>query len=118
MESGDLWDEIFERNPQGMHPLRAKHIMAQLVSPILNSLLISAYEVLQVLFGLNEMHKVGLLHHDIKPHNVLLDSNGRMFFVDFVVSHIFENTPPEYDSLIPEERTCDMTGGMCGTVGY
>ena len=37
----------------------------------------------QVASGLDAMHAVGLVHRDIKPHNIMLDDDGTAYIADF-----------------------------------
>lgn len=41
----------------------------------------------QVLAGLSAIHAVGIIHRDIKPHNVLVDAEGTARLTDFGVAH-------------------------------
>lgn len=41
----------------------------------------------QVLAGLSAIHAVGIIHRDIKPHNVLVDAEGIARVTDFGVAH-------------------------------
>ncbi len=38
---------------------------------------------IEVSAGLDEMHTKGLIHRDIKPHNIMLDTDGRAYIADF-----------------------------------
>ncbi|MGW3087737.1 serine/threonine-protein kinase [Streptomyces sp. NPDC001108] len=41
---------------------------------------------LQVLRGLAAVHEAGVLHRDVKPHNILFRSDGRALLMDFGIS--------------------------------
>jgi len=40
----------------------------------------------EVIYGVDDMHKNGIIHHDLKPDNLLLDSKGHVKFIDFGLS--------------------------------
>lgn len=44
----------------------------------------------QLVSGLRYLHRKKVVHHDIKPDNILLGINNRVFLTDFGVSEIFE----------------------------
>ena len=47
----------------------------------------------QTLFGVNEMHKLGVLHNDLKPDNLYLLFDGTIRIVDFgAATHISQKT--------------------------
>lgn len=48
---------------------------------------------LQVLRGLEAVHEAGVLHRDVKPHNILFRPNGRALLMDFGIA-IFEGAAP------------------------
>src|SRR4029453_6695949 len=54
---------------------------------------------LQVLGGLRAAHAVGVLHRDVKPHNVLLATDGRVVLTDFGLA-TFEGADPETGPLM------------------
>jgi serine/threonine protein kinase/tetratricopeptide (TPR) repeat protein len=61
---------------------------------------------LQICEGLNVAHERGVIHRDMKPSNIILDSNGRAKIVDFGLA-----------SVAGSERIT-RTGSTMGTVGY
>jgi serine/threonine protein kinase len=48
-----------------------------------------------VIAGLMYLHSHNIVHGDIKPENLLIDSNGRTKFCDFSVSRSFEDDNDE-----------------------
>jgi serine/threonine-protein kinase 11 len=47
--------------------------------------------VKQVALGLRYVHRIGYVHQDIKPSNILLDSTGRAIISDFGIGHTFQS---------------------------
>ena len=45
----------------------------------------------QTILGLNYLHRIGIIHKDIKPNNILLDKNNNCKIIDFNFSSILEN---------------------------
>lgn len=65
-----------------------------------------AVEIAQaVLLALAEAHRLGILHRDVKPANVLFDDAGVARLADFGVAHL-------------GDRSATATAGVIGTVRY
>ncbi len=62
--------------------------------------------ILQLLQGLRVIHRIGMVHLDIKPGNVMVDNEGRVILIDFGASKIIE----------PDART--LSAVMLNTPGY
>lgn len=60
----------------------------------------------KVLLGLHHAHEHGVIHRDIKPHNILLEGDGNPVVADFGIAHIEDG----------EQRT--RTGAAMGTLAY
>jgi serine/threonine protein kinase/Flp pilus assembly protein TadD len=72
----------------------------------------------QVAEGLNEAHQAGVLHRDVKPGNIMLDSKGRVKILDFGLAMFAgkERTQGEAaETFITRTATQWSTGG---TVPY
>ncbi len=64
------------------------------------------YFAAQILKGLEHMHKCKMLHLDIKPGNILVDSNLNAKLTDFSVSCSYAQFNPEDEAKIPFVGTC------------
>ncbi|MEP4076908.1 serine/threonine protein kinase [Haloferula sp.] len=78
--------------------------------------------MIQVVEGLNAAHQAGLIHRDIKPGNILLDSQGKAKIVDFGLALITQGgtaraeeiwatpyyVPPETIEGLPEDFRSDV----------
>ncbi len=65
-----------------------------------------AVEIAQaVLLALAEAHRLGILHRDVKPANVLFDDAGVARLADFGVAHL-------------GDRSATATAGVIGTIRY
>ncbi len=60
----------------------------------------------QICSGLAHAHEKGIVHRDIKPHNILLASNGNYKIVDFGISKYMDSTQ------------LTLTGIVMGSVHY
>ncbi len=62
--------------------------------------------IAEVADGLECAHRQGVIHRDIKPHNLLLDSSGRLHLTDFGLARLVD------------EPHLTVTGEIMGTPAY
>lgn len=62
--------------------------------------------IVQVCEGLQAAHEAGVIHRDIKPTNIILDSHGRVRIVDFGLASV------------KGSAHLTKTGSTMGTIGY
>ncbi len=65
-------------------------------------------KILDVIEGLQEAHKLGVIHRDVKPSNCFLDEDGRVKVGDFGLSK----------SLLGSDAELTRTGAFLGTPHY
>ncbi|CAO3625907.1 unnamed protein product [Cunninghamella blakesleeana] len=63
----------------------------------------------EILLGLQELHRLGILYRDLKPENILLASDGHIILTDFGLSKQF-GIGTNFDD--------QRTGTFCGTAEY
>lgn len=64
--------------------------------------------ILELCAGLGLMHEAGLIHRDVKPSNLLLDSAGRLVLGDFGLAKAFDF----------EQTELTLSGTAVGTASY
>ena len=71
--------------------------------------------ILQVLRGLDHLHRAGFLHRDLKPSNVLVAFDGNhedsAHLIDFGIAIAFEETPEELFIGTPEYSAPELMSG-------
>ena len=76
----------------------------------------------QIAEGLEEAHEKGVVHRDLKPHNVKASVQGPVKVLDFGLAKALDTGAPASDTQFAEAPTRalgDTTEGMIlGTVGY
>ncbi|RKP38984.1 putative RAC-beta serine/threonine-protein kinase-A, partial [Dimargaris cristalligena] len=75
----------------------------------------SRFYAAEILLGLEELHRMGIVYRDLKPENMLIDRHGHILLTDFGLS---KQLPTEgYDNLgCPRYRRRTKT--FCGTAEY
>jgi serine/threonine protein kinase len=63
--------------------------------------------LLALLHALKEAHAKGVIHRDIKPHNIMVDHQGVQKVGDFGIAHVMN-----------EDLSMTKTGSIMGTWGY
>ncbi|NCG17587.1 MAG: protein kinase [Rhodobacterales bacterium] len=61
--------------------------------------------IMQVCKGVSAAHAIGVIHRDIKPHNILMTRRGHCKLTDFGIAQI-------------QDRSMTKTGNVMGTMGY
>ncbi len=67
---------------------------------------LAVHAIEQIAKALHAAHKVGLLHRDVKPSNILIDDDGYAYLIDFGLA------------FVADERGLTTTGGVVGTFRY
>ncbi len=73
-------------------------------SPLTNNLALDI--AVAICDGIHHAHEKGIIHKDIKPHNILITSSGIVKVADFGIAHATSN------------KTITFGGGVVGSVHY
>ncbi|MGI9470257.1 MAG: serine/threonine-protein kinase, partial [Rubripirellula sp.] len=77
-----VWSEFDALGFDGAHPRLANHVESGARFPLRRTTRL--FDGLkQLVMGVNELHRVGKLHSDIKPSNVMVTTDGRVAVLDF-----------------------------------
>jgi putative intracellular protease/amidase len=83
----------------------------------------ACHYVRQAAFGLQHAHEQGMVHRDIKPHNLMLTPRGQVKVLDFGLARLAEERRRTgYHAAGPEQRSPGRAltafGSMLGTPDY
>jgi serine/threonine protein kinase len=70
---------------------------------------------IQMAYGLAAAHSRGIIHRDVKPHNVFITNDGRVKILDFGIASFLEDADPDAGTR-PGQLT--RSGMIPGTLGY
>ncbi|KAI8065699.1 kinase-like domain-containing protein [Gongronella butleri] len=70
----------------------------------------------EILLGLQELHRLGILYRDLKPENILLAADGHLILTDFGLSKQFDMPPAS--ARPPFDMSEQRTSTFCGTAEY
>jgi tRNA A-37 threonylcarbamoyl transferase component Bud32 len=68
---------------------------------------LAARLVREALLGLDHAHREGVVHRDVKPHNLLVDATGRALVSDFGIARVLD-----------DDTGLTRTGATVGTLAY
>jgi len=67
--------------------------------------------------GLSAVHSRGIVHHDLKPENIFLTSDGTVKILDFGLAQVRPTVRPGELSIAPTATGAELAAGT-GTAGY
>ncbi|KAF8939277.1 hypothetical protein BGZ47_008233 [Haplosporangium gracile] len=68
----------------------------------------------EIVLGIEELHRQGIVYRDLKPENILLAFDGHIVLTDFGLSKQF----PTFASALSPYLAEDKTNTFCGTAEY
>ncbi|CAO3617151.1 unnamed protein product [Cunninghamella echinulata] len=75
----------------------------------------------EIILGLQELHRLGILYRDLKPENILLAADGHIVLTDFGFSKLFDRQQEEdrIDEYVADDELLPYhTLTFCGTPEY
>ncbi len=69
---------------------------------------------LQVVAGVSYAHQKGVIHRDLKPGNILVDTSGKAHILDFGLAKVVDNDSTTFEGSI----MTSITGQVLGTLAY
>lgn len=72
----------------------------------------------QVAMGMQHAHDEGMVHRDMKPHNLMLTKDGIVKILDFGLSSLSSATTTADDSVASENASLTVAGSIMGTPDF
>lgn len=104
------------------HIIAAEFVEGETLRQLLNRSALSLTEALnisiQVADALSAAHKVGIIHRDIKPDNVMVRPDGYVKVLDFGLAKLSDEATPAVAAEAPTIQVRTGSGIVIGTAGY
>ena len=72
----------------------------------------------QAAIGLQHAHEQGMVHRDIKPHNLMLTEDGTIKILDFGLASLAAKSVVSLDPAVPEHASLTAAGAIMGTPDF
>lgn len=72
----------------------------------------------QVALGMQHAHGEGMVHRDMKPHNLMLTKDGTVKILDFGLSSLSSATTTSTHSGVPKNASLTVAGSIMGTPDF
>lgn len=72
----------------------------------------------QVSIGLQHAHEEGMVHRDMKPHNLMLTSEGIVKILDFGLASLSSKSVSSIEGELPEDASLTAAGSIMGTPDF
>ncbi len=74
--------------------------------------------VRQAALGLQHAHEQGMVHRDIKPHNLMVTPSGQVKILDFGLARLARSPEDATDGAVATETALTGAGAIMGTADY
>jgi len=108
---------------EGVHFLVMEHVNGVNLADLIErdgaiSILKACEYARQTAIGLQHAHEQGMVHRDMKPHNLMLTIDGTVKILDFGLASLASKSVSLVDSQLPKHANLTSAGTVMGTPNF